>query len=405
MARTHLAVDERRHGGQLHDRLGDPVTRAPQDPHPQVLQLVPGRGGADHDALAAGAVHRLDHELVEPVHHLLEVLRLAEAPGVDVAEDRLLGEVVADQVGHVGVDELVVGHAVADRVGQREVAGARCVEHPRAPEQRVAAEVDRVEELVVDPAVDHVHGREARGRPHHHPAPARDQVAALHELHAHRPREQRVLEVRPVEDPGGEHDDRRVGDTGRSGGPQGAQQPARVVVDGPDALVGEGLRQRRGDRAPVGHHVGHPRRHADVVLQHAELTAGVAHQVDPADVDADAVAGLEAGHLAVEVGGGDHDPARDHPVVEDRAGRVDVGEEELQGADSLLHAALDDGPRVRLDHPREDVERERPLLAADVEGDALVEVARLQRLGPSQQVGVRHVGERVAQPDVRRPEA
>ena len=76
-------------------------------------------------------------------------------------EHRLLAEVVADQVGQVGVDELVVGDAVADRVGDRHVAGARGVHQARAAEQRVGAEVHRVEELVVDPAVDHVHLLEA----------------------------------------------------------------------------------------------------------------------------------------------------------------------------------------------------------------------------------------------------
>ena len=56
---------------------------------------------------------------------------VAHPPGVDVAEHRLLGEVVADQVGHVGVDELVVGDAVADRVGEGDVAGPGRVDQAR----------------------------------------------------------------------------------------------------------------------------------------------------------------------------------------------------------------------------------------------------------------------------------
>ena len=76
--------------------------------------------------------------------------------GVDVAQDRLLAEVVPDEVRHVGVEQLVVGDAVADRVGDRDVAGPGGVDEAGAPEQRVGPELDRVEELVVDPAVDDV---------------------------------------------------------------------------------------------------------------------------------------------------------------------------------------------------------------------------------------------------------
>ena len=92
----------------------------------------------DHQALAARAVDRLDDELVEAVEHLLERLRVLEPPGVDVREQRLLGEVVPDEVGQVGVDELVVGDAVADRVRDRHVAEARGEHQPRGAEHESA---------------------------------------------------------------------------------------------------------------------------------------------------------------------------------------------------------------------------------------------------------------------------
>ena len=242
-----------------------------------VAQLVElGAGGlrADHDALAAGAVDRLEHQLVEPVHDLLAVVRVPEAPGVDVLQDRLLVEVVAHQVGEVGVDQLVVGDAVADGVGDRHVAGAGGVEQARAAEQRVAAEVHRVEELVVDAAVDHVHRLEALRRTHHHAAAAALEVAALDQLDPHRAGEQRVLEVGAVEDARGQHDDVGVGDTGGCGGAQRGEQLLGVAGDRSDAVLGEGLGQRRRDRAAVGHHVGDTRGHPHVVLEHAELAVG-----------------------------------------------------------------------------------------------------------------------------------
>ena len=209
--RGQRAVHEGRHRRELHDGLGDPRPRVGEHLGPQLVQLGAGCARADHDALAARPVDRLEHQLVEPVEHLFACFRVAQPPGVDVAEHRLLAEVVADEVRQVGVDELVVGHAVADGVGEGDVAGAGRVDEAGHAEHRVGAEVHRVEELVVDAPVDHVHRLEPLGGPHHHPAPAALEVATLDELDAHRAGEQRVLEVGAVVDAGSQHDDVRVG--------------------------------------------------------------------------------------------------------------------------------------------------------------------------------------------------
>ena len=404
MAGAQLAVDEGRDRGQLHDRLGDPRPRVGQHLPAQLVELGPRRARADHDALAARTVDRLEHQLVEPVQDLLTGLGVTAAPGVDVAQHRLLVEVVADQVGQVGVDELVVGHAVADRVGQGHVARPGGVDHAGAAEHRVGAEVHRVEELVVDAAVDHVHRLQALGGAHHHATAPALQVAPLDQLHAHRAGQQRVLEVGAVVDTGRQHHHGRVGDTGRGGGAQRGEQPLRVAGDGADAVLGDRLGQGGGDRAPVGHHVRDPRRHPHVVLEDAELAGVVADQVDAGDVDPDAVRRPHPGGLAVVVRRRRDHPAGDDAVVEDLPGVVHVGEEGLQRAHPLLDAALDGGPGVHLDHPRQDVEREGPLLAADVEGDALVEVGGLQRLHPTDQLRSAHLAQRVTQPAVRRSE-
>ena len=82
---------------------------------------------------------------------------------------------------------------------------------------------------------------------------------------------------------------------------------------------------------------------------------------------------------------------------------VHVGEERLERLDPLPHAALDRLPARVVDDPRHDVERERPLLAADVERDALVEVGAGQRVdaGP-QLLGAAALDRLVAAPGTRR---
>ncbi len=80
------------------------------------------------------------------------------------------------------------------------------------------------------------------------------------------------------------------------------------------------------------------------------------------------------------------------PSREDPARAVDVGEERLEREDPLADAALDRRPLVGGQDPRDEVERERSLLAGELERDpgvperpvagvaALLEVAPRQRL-------------------------
>ena len=89
------------------------------------------------------------------------------------------------------------------------------------------------------------------GGPHHHPAAAALQVAALDQLDAHRAGQQRVLEVGAVVDARRQHDDRRVGDAGRRRRAQRGQQPLRVARDRADPVLGE--RSRAAPRrSPAG---------------------------------------------------------------------------------------------------------------------------------------------------------
>ena len=161
-----------------------------------LLDLLVGRRGTDHDAVATGPVDRLDHELVEPIQDVGPLVGIAQVEGVDVGEDRLLVEVVPDQVGDVAVQRLVVGDTVADRVGDGDVARAGRVHDPGAAQHRIRAELERVEEVVVDPSVDDVHALPAGGAAHEDHAVTADEVAALHEGDPHLPRQERVLEVR-----------------------------------------------------------------------------------------------------------------------------------------------------------------------------------------------------------------
>ena len=129
-----------------------------------------------------------------------------------------------------------------------------------------------------------------------------------------------------------------------------------------------------------------PGRGAQVVLQHAEGALRVADQIDARDVNADTVGRGYAHRLTVEVVARGDQPARDDPVAQDLLFAVDVVEVGLQRLDPLGDPLLEPGPLRRGDHPRNEIEGERPLLAGQGERDALVDEGTPQRLGPGRQL-------------------
>ena len=100
-------VDLRRHRRQLHDRLRDPAARVVADRLARRLQLAcaraAARSGCPCRRSPSTGLSTSSSSVVEHLRARSSVDRPA-AERVDVGQDRLLAEVVADQVGHVGVD-------------------------------------------------------------------------------------------------------------------------------------------------------------------------------------------------------------------------------------------------------------------------------------------------------------
>ena len=146
-------------------------------------------------------------------------------------------------------------------------------------------------------------------------------------------------------------------------------------------MGGEQVREDPGHRAAVLHHVRDAGRRAQVVLEHPEIALGVADKVDACDVDAHAVGRDDAHRLAVEVLAGGDEAAGDDAVAQDLLLAVDVVEVMLERLDPLGDAALEPRPLGRGDHPRDEVQRKRPLLAGQRERDALVDEGAAERVG------------------------
>jgi hypothetical protein len=168
-------------------------------------------------------------------------------------------------------------------------------------ERGVAAEHNRIEECIVDAAVHHVDALQPARGAHVDNVFVDDQVASLDELDAHLSSQERVLEVRRVEDTGREHDDGRAVTSGRwRDVAQRAQQGTAVVVDGAHVLRAEEHRQHLGHRRAVLEHVADAARVAHVVLEHAIGAVAVAHEVDAGDEAARTVGDRHVDGFALE---------------------------------------------------------------------------------------------------------
>jgi hypothetical protein len=220
-------------------------------------------------------------------------------------QDGFFAEVELDHLGHVGVDRLVVGHAGADGIAQRDVAAAVDVEQAGAAQRGVGAEGQRVEEVVVDAAVDHVDALGAARGAHVDEVVLDEQVLALDQLHAHLLREEGVLEVGRVVHAGREHHHRGLGRGRRRHAAQGFEQQVGVMGDRRDAVLAEELGEQPHHHLAVFQHVAHAAGHAQVVLEHVVLALalriGRAHDVDAADVRVDVAGNVHAHHLGAEL--------------------------------------------------------------------------------------------------------
>ena len=387
------AVDEGRVLAQADRRLRDVAPRVRLDLPRELLALRRRRSRADQHPVAPRRVDGLDDQGRQVRQDVLLLRGDRRAEGLDVRQQWVLAQVVADDVGDVGIDPLVVGHPGADRIGQRDVPRAVGADQARDAELAVGSERQGVEEVVVHPAVDHVHPLQAAGRPHEDLAAVEHQVAPLDQLDPHLAGEEAVLVVRRVVHPGREHDDGRIVAARRGDLPEHRPEVRRVILDRPHVVLLEQEREDVLHHLPILEHVAHPRGGAAVVLENEELAVGVADQVDPRDVDVNVLRYRQADKLAAVARGPQDQLDRDHPVLEDLTLVVDVVQEQVQRADPLLEPPLQPVPLVAGDQPRDRIEGDdllHPLVATvDRERDPLMPhrqvghlVTALQLRGP-----------------------
>jgi len=372
--RGTLLGDDRR-GGQVQGRLGHVVARIGLDQRAELLALGLAGTRADHHAVAAGLVSRLDHQLVQVGQHVLEVFFVVAQEAGHVGQDRLFAQVVPDHLRHIGKHHLVIGHPRAGRIGQRHLAGAPATDQAGHAQQRIGMEHFRIEKQIVHPPIDHIHPLRAVDGAHVGAVViGHEQVRAFDQLDAHGLGQVGMFEIGTVEHARGQQGDhRRIARTRRQRG-QGVVELAGIFVHRQDRAGLEQFREHALGHHAVFQHVADPGGNAQVVLQRVQGAVGVAHQVRAADVRPHAQRRGDAHALWAEIDRILEQHRREHLVLDDLLLAVDVADEQVQRAHALLEPGLGDFPFLARDHPWDQVERQRAVDVAAVrvhgEGDA-----------------------------------
>ena len=208
-------------------------------------------------ARTARLIGRLDHQLGQTRQDVLPFRCRAAQEGRHVGNEDLFAQVVLHHLGHVGVHNLVVGHARARGVDQRHPSGPVHVHQPRHAQGRIRPEGLRIQKIIVYPPVDHVDPLESFGRAHPDEAVRHDEVPPLDELHAHLLGQEGMLEIRRVVNPRRQDGHARRLDACRGHRLQHVAQPAGIVVNRTNPGRLEDLRKRALHHDAVLQDVGH----------------------------------------------------------------------------------------------------------------------------------------------------
>ncbi len=392
MARGYAGGIQGRRHRQADHRLTDVIGRIGLQLEAEFVALGSRCLGPDQQAVPARFAHRLDHQLVEAVEGVVEPLLLAADEGLDIGQDGVLVQVIADDARHVGIDRLVVGDPGPRRVGQRHMAGAIGAHQARHAEQTVGAEHFGIDELVIETAIDGVDALEPAGGPHIDLVVFVDQqVGSHHQRHAHLARQEDMLEEGRIIDAGRQQHDLRIAfGPGRHRRHGGVQADA-VIVHRTYPQIGHQIGEGPHHQGAVLDHVGDARRRAGIVLQHAEDAGLVADQIDAGDMGIGAVGDVDALHLGPVIGIAQHQLGRHDAVLQDLLIVIDVVQEQIDRLHPLDHPGLDRLPFVRGDHARDHVKGQdavdRIAFGIDREGDAEIEQLALGVGGAARQIG------------------
>ncbi|ACL60216.1 hypothetical protein Mnod_5371 [Methylobacterium nodulans ORS 2060] len=309
--------------------------------------------------------------------HLRPLGGVAAPPRGEPRQAQRLAEQVLGETRQVGGEPAALDEARSRHVARHAGAGPQGLHQAGDAEPGIRVEGERIDEVAVDPAPEHVGALEARHRAHVEAPILHQEVVALDQREAEIAGEDRLLDIGVAVGARGEEADARLAPL------RGCREPVpEVLEEEGEPLDIEGfvqLRQGAGEHHAVLQRIAHARRGLRAVGEHPPAPVrsprqvrGVEVELAPAARLAQAVEGAQEFGAARHRGGGD-EPRRDEACI-----AVEVGEHRFEQARALGDARGDLLPFVALDEEGQHAEGPVALrrLPVDPVGDAgVVDVA------------------------------
>ena len=365
MSRCNAAFNIGGAGREAERGLGNVTRRVGQQRFAKVFNFSLRCRWPHQHAVAARAMHFLDHQVLQVGQGVPQVFTVAAEVGWHVVEEGFFAEVELDHFRHVGINRLVIGHAGSDGVAQRDVAAAINIEQARAAQGGGGPKSQRVEIVIVHAAVNHIDASGAAGSAHIDKVVLDKQVLPLDQLHTHLLRQEGVFKVGRVVHAGGEHHNGGIGGGGRRHGAQGFQQQVRVMRHRGHAVLAEELGKQPHHHLAVFQHVADSAGNAQVVFKHVVLALalriGRANDVDAADVRVNVARHVHIHHLGPELRVLENLLRRNHTRLDDLLPVINIVNEAVERGDALHQATLHAGPFMRRNDAGNQVKRNQPL--------------------------------------------
>src|SRR5260370_3109730 len=97
---------------------------------------------AKQNAISAGLANGLHHVLIQASQNMLSFNRIAADESLNILENRILAEKIANDLGYVCVNSLVVGDACAECICEAHVSGPVRAQQTRHAERRIRSECE-----------------------------------------------------------------------------------------------------------------------------------------------------------------------------------------------------------------------------------------------------------------------
>ncbi len=264
MPRLHPAVDHARRARQRQRGLRYVIPWLCQNSGLELLPLLRCALRSNQHSVTARFPHRFHDQLLQILKRIFSLRIIAHQISWHIRQDGFFAQIKFDDLRNVRVHRFVIRYARSDRIGQRHISRSIRIKKSRHAQNRIRPEAQRIQKIIIHPAVNHIHSPKPRCRPHVHDVVVHQQVAPFHQLDAHLLRQKRVFEISRVRNSG--RQENRGGVLPviailRRQAAQRRQQRLRIVIHRPHTVIPEHRWKNALQHLAVRQHVRNTARH------------------------------------------------------------------------------------------------------------------------------------------------